>query len=139
MKKACEIWKELLQKPSTALRDLERNAKRVHVLLCDFESGSWLYNISPATGQGQQWSELRETANSVAAIGDSSVARLLHEIADIVEKADVQKPGTWDQFLSAADPSKRINELERLISDELDKVRLKLEEFSLQNLACDRE
>jgi hypothetical protein len=86
MKKTWEVWNELLEKP--ALTGVELNVKRVNVFLIDFENGPWLYNISPEASAGRQWSDLRETANAVDAIGAPAVARLVHEIADIVEKAD---------------------------------------------------
>jgi hypothetical protein len=137
MKKAWEVWNELLEKPEVARSATERIVVRVNSFLIDFENGSWLYNISPDVGEGGNWQKLRQTAESVAAVGVPSVAHRLQQIADIVEKTDVQRSGTWGGFLTHADPNNKVQELEASISDELSIAWAKLEEFTVQHFECE--
>jgi hypothetical protein len=137
MKKVWEVWNELLEKPLSKLTKTEGIVRRVNIFLVDFEMGSWLYNLSPEAGSGRTWTELRATADSVTAIGARSVARGLRDIADIVERGDAQKPGTWAEFLSEVDPANRIPDEEKKISAKLKGVRDKLTEFTLRHFKCE--
>jgi hypothetical protein len=128
--KAWEIWNTLLEKSLDAMTKAEGNIRRTNVFLADFEMGGWLYNISPAAGEGRIWSALRDTAKSIKAIGAPSVANRLVQIADIVERADVRTAGKWKDHMAKVDPENRIRELEQAISGEIPNLWAKLEEYT---------
>jgi hypothetical protein len=137
MQKTWEVWNSLLGKTTDSMTEVERHVNRVNIFVCDFENGSWLYNIAPGAGEGSVWTALCELATSVAAIGVPIVAGHLVEIAEILEQTDVQVPGTWEDYLAAADPKKRVAALYELISDELREINRKLEEFTLAHFECE--
>ena len=98
-----EIWNRLLEKPEPSRTAAEQNIVDVNCLLIDIESGGWLYNISPAAGEGRIWTRLRRAADAATAIGATTMAGLLRQVIVIVESADVQQPGVWQDFIRAAE------------------------------------
>ncbi len=139
MKKTWEVWNQIIERLPNGLTPTEHVVNRVNFFLIDFESGGWLFNLSPSAGVGERWTKLRNTAESVAAVGAPEVARALTEVADIVESADVQELCTWGEYLAKADPSKRIPQLERFISNEIPGLWDQLEEYTLAHFECERD
>jgi hypothetical protein len=137
MQKTWEVWNSLLGKTTDSMTEVERHVNRVNIFVCDFENGSWLYNIAPGAGEGRAWTALRQLATSVTAIGVPTVAGHLLEIAETLEQTDVQIPGTWADYLAVADPKKRVAALYELVSDEVPEVWGKLEEFTLAHFECE--
>jgi hypothetical protein len=139
MKKTWEVWNEIIERLRTGLTPTEQVVNRVNHFLFNFESGDWLYNLSPSAGTGERWSELRNTAECVAAVGAPDVAQALREVANIAECANVQDPGTWSEYWAKADPSQRIGQLEQTISNEIPGLWDKLTEYTLAHFECERD
>lgn len=137
MKSTTDVWNDLLERPADELSPTERVVNRVNSFLFNFECGSWLYNLSPSTGTGERWSDLRDTADCVLAVGAPEVAQTLRDVASIVESAPVQEPGTWNEFLAKADPSGRIDQLEGTIKKEIESLWDKLAEYTLAHFECE--
>lgn len=137
MTKAFDIWNELLKKPDADRSAVERIIVDSNAFLIDFEMGGWLYNISPAAGEGRVWNRLRRTADSIDAIGMPSIAHTLREIATITEAGDVQEQGTWDTFLAKVDPTNALERLEKIIDPQVETAWTKLEEFTVRHFDCD--
>lgn len=138
MKTTTEVWNEIIERLPEGLTPTEQLVNRVNYFLFNFECGGWLYNLSPAAGTGQRWSELRDMADSVGEVGSPVVSQAIGEVVKIVERANVQNSGTWDEFLAEADPSQRINELEQTISKEISALWDKLHEYTLAHFECER-
>lgn len=139
MKKTWEIWNEIIERLPAGLTPTEQVVNRVNSFLFNFETGGWLYNLSPSAGAGERWSELRNTAECVAVIGVADVAEALKELASIVETANVQEPGTWSEYLAKADPSQKIPQIEQMISNAIPKLWDKLTEYTLAQFECERD
>jgi hypothetical protein len=138
MRKTWEVWNEIIERLPVGLAETEQVVNRVNAFLFNFESGGWLYNLSPPAGSGQRWSELRDTADFVAAVGSPEVAEALRQVVKIVESANVQEPGKWCEYLAEADPPQKVNELETAISREIPGLWEKLEEYTLAHFECER-
>ncbi len=82
-----------------------------------------ILNTSPAAGEGRIWIRLRQAAESAAEIGATRLGGLLKEVISLVESADVQEPGIWDDFIRLADPEKRMKALEDAIRNEVPAAR----------------
>ena len=93
----------MLEKPEPSRTAAEQNIVDVNCLLIDIESGGWLYNISPAAGEGRIWTRFRRAADAATAIGATTMAGLLRQVIVIVESADVQQLGVWQDFIRAAE------------------------------------
>jgi hypothetical protein len=139
MKKTWEVWNEIIERLPAGLTPTEQVVNRVNYFLFNFESGDWLYNLSPSAGTDERWSELRDTAECVAVVGAPEVAQQLREVASIVESAKVQEPGTWSEFLAKADPTQKIGQLEQTISKEIPGLWDKLAEYTLAHFECERD
>jgi hypothetical protein len=139
MKKTSEVWNAIIEKQPAGLSTTEQVVNRVNYFLFNFECGGWLYKLSPEAGTGPRWTELRDTADAVAAVGSPAVAQKLGEVVKIAESANVQIAGTWSEFLAVADPSQKIEELEADISKEIPGLWEKLAEYTLANFECERD
>lgn len=139
MKKTWEVWNEIIARLPSGLSPTEQVINRVNSFLFNFECGDWLYNLSPAAGTGEQWTELRETAECVAAVGSLEIAQRLRQVVSIVENASIQKSGLWSEFLAKADPSKKINQMENAISDEVSELWDNLKEYTQAHFECERD
>ena len=139
MKKTWEVWNEIIERLPLGLIPTEQVVNRVNYFLFNFESGNWLYNLSPSAGTDEQWSELRDTAECVAAVGAPEVAQQLRVVASIVESAYVQEPGTWREFLAKADPTQKIGQLEKTIDKEIPGLWDKLTDYTLAHFECERD
>ena len=69
MNKTWEVWNEIIERLPAGLTPTEQVVNRVNYFLFNFESGGWLYNLSPAAGTGERSIELRDTAECVATVG----------------------------------------------------------------------
>ncbi len=119
-----EIRNALLEKPPAERTAAEQHMVNSICLLIDIESGGWLYNISPAAGEGRVWIRLRQAAESAVEIGATRLGGLLQEVISLVESVDVQQPpGIWDDFIRCADPEKRMKALEYAIDSEVPAAR----------------
>jgi Domain of unknown function (DUF4375) len=139
MKKTWEVWNDIIERLPTGLTPTEQVVFCVNSFLFNFENGGWLYNLSPSAGWGERWSELRDTAECVAAIGAPEVAQTLRDVASVVESANVQEHGTWDEFLAKADPTQKIDQWEQRISKEIPGLWDKLTEYTLAHFECERD
>ena len=139
MKKTSDVWNEILEKPPSKLSLVEQNVKRTNIFLFEFECGGWLYNLSPASGVGNDWVELRETAKSIGAVGGASVGRQVLRIASIVERLEIQQATVWGEFLSAVSPNGEIEKIEKLITAETEDLWDKLKDYTVRHFKCKRE
>lgn len=139
MKKTWQVWNEIIERLPAGLTPTEQVVNRVNCFLFNFESGDWLYNLSPSAGTGQRWSELRDTAECVAALGAPEVAQNLKDVASVVESANVQEAGTWSEYLAKVDPSQKIDQLELTISKEIPGLWDKLAKYTLAHFECERD
>ncbi len=137
--KMWEVWNEIIERLPSGLSPTEQVVNRVNNFLFNFDCGGWLYNLSPATGTGETWTQLRETAECVAAVGDLKTAQQLQQVVRIVETASIQKSGTWSEFLATADPSGRIKQIENEISDQIPQLWDKLRDYAAANFDCERD
>lgn len=138
MKKTWEVWNEIIERLPAELTPVEHVVNRVNQFLFNFESGGWLYNLSPSAGAGARWSELRDTAECVAAVGAPEVAQALRDVADITESINVQESRTtWSEYLAKADPSQKIPPLEQMISNEIPRLWDKLAEYTQAHFECE--
>jgi hypothetical protein len=135
MKKTWEVWNEIIERIPTGLTATEQVVNRVNYFLFNFESGDWLYNLSPSAGSGERWTELRSTAECVGAVGAIEVAQILKEVASRAESVNVQEPGTWSEYLAKAG----IDQLEGLISKNIPGLWDKLAEYTLAHFECERD
>jgi hypothetical protein len=138
MRTTWEVWNEIIAKSSAGLTQTEQIVEYVNHFLFNFECGGWLYNLSPEAGDGAEWSRLRTVADCVQIVGAPEVAQTLREVANIVERANIQDEGTWGDFLAQADPEKRIEHLQELISQEIPELWDKLTEYTLAHFECSR-
>lgn len=136
MKTTTDVWNDILER-SPDLTPTENVVNRVNKFLFNFENGGWLYNLSPATGWGERWIELRETAEAVAAVGAPDVAQHLRDVVSIVESVNVQELGNWGEFLAQVDPSQKIDQIEKIMSPEIDGLWDKLHEYTLAHFECE--
>jgi hypothetical protein len=128
-----------LERPQPELTSAEATVRQVNVLLIDMEMGGWLYNLSPEAGASQDnWFELRETAEAVDAVGAASEAKVLLEIADIVERAPQSSSSTWEDFMAAADPTSRVAVLEKIMLKEIPTLYKKLEANTIRHFGCEK-
>lgn len=139
MKKTWEVWYEIIERLPSGLTPTEQVVNRVNNFLFNFECGGWLYNLSPAAGTGELWTELRETAECVAAVGSLTIANQLGQVVSIVENAWIQNDGTWGDFVATADPSGKISQIEDAISVEVDQLWDKLKDYTAANFECERD
>lgn len=137
--KMWEVWNEIIERLPSGLSPTEQVVNRLNNFLFNFDCGGWLYNLSPATGTGETWTELRETAECVAAVGDLKTAQQLQQVVRIVETASIQTSGTWSEFLAAMDPSGRIKQIENEISDEIPQLWDKLRDYTAAHFDCERD
>jgi hypothetical protein len=137
--KMWEVWNEIMGRLPSGLSPTEQVVNRVNNFLFNFDCGGWLYNLSPATGTGETWAELPETAECVAAVGDLKTARQLQQVVRIVETASIQTSGTWSEFLATVDPSDRIKQIENEISDEIPQLWDKLRDYTAAHFDCERD
>lgn len=138
-KKTWEVWNEIIERQPSELSPTELVINRVNTFLFNFECGGWLYNLSPVAGTGEEWTELRETAECVAAVGSLEIAQSLRQVVSIVENASIPKSGTWSEFLAKADPSKKINQMEKVISNEVAELWNKLKEYTQAHFECEHD
>ncbi len=139
MKKTWEVWNEIIERLPSGLTPTEQVVNRVNNFLFNFECGGWLYNLSPAAGTGELWTELRETAECVAAVGGLKIANQLGQVVSIVENTSIQNFGTWSEFVATADPSGKIRQIEDSISDEVDQLWDKLKDYTAAHFECERD
>ena len=139
MNKVWQVWNDISERRQADLTANELVVHRVNYFLFSFESGGWLYNLSPTAGSGERWSELRDTAECLAAIGAAEVAEHLREVAGIVERVTIQDAGTWGEFLAKADPFHEIKRLEQTIAREIDETWDRLTEFTVTHFECERD
>jgi hypothetical protein len=134
-KQNAETWNALFQKPEATRSAVEQIIVDINCLLMDIESGGWLYNISPAAGEGNRWSRLRQVSDSAAAMGATDLAARLQEVVAIVESADVQRAGVWQDFIRQADPDNRLNGIEAAMNHEIPKSWELLETYTTRYLS----
>ena len=87
----------------------------------------------------KSWTDLRETAECVAAVGSLKIAHQLQQVVRIVENASIQDSGTWSEFVATADPSGKIRQIENAISDEVDQLWDKLKDYTAAHFECERD
>ena len=137
MKKTSDVWNDIIDRPADELTPTENVVHRVNKFLFNFETGNWLYNLSPAADAGKQWIELRETADCVAAVGAPDVTQHLRDVVSIVEGGRIQDPGTWNEFMAQVDPSQKNDQIEKTVSKEIPDLWDKLAEYTLAHFECE--
>lgn len=86
---------------------------QVYRFLCDYENGGlsgYLYNLSP------EWGDISELATIATTLKHPELADALTKVTEIARRGPSDYEGTWDGWLSQADPANELDKHDETIS-----------------------